>query len=120
MNSTMGVQLSGQHSHCKGMQASPGSHTLPAALGWKQKFGSRARRRSPAHGGKEALTECEAAPLCRPHRTSHLGRVSGEWVEVRNTVHIIIRVPRGANGGGRGGARVSGATPPSFQRPPET
>lgn len=82
-----------------GMQASPGSHTLPAALGWKQKFGSLARRRSPARGGKVALTECEAAPLCRPHRTSHLGRVSGEWVEVRNTVHIIIvRVTRAANG----------------------
>lgn len=54
--------------------ASPDSHTLPAALGWKRTFGSRGRPRSPAHGGKEALTECEAVPLCRPHRTSHLGR----------------------------------------------
>lgn len=54
--------------------ASPESHALPSALGWKQMFGNRGRPRSPAHGGKEALTECEAAPLCRPHRTSHLGR----------------------------------------------
>lgn len=40
---------------------------------WKQTFGSRGRPQSPAHGGKEALTECEAVPLCLPHRTSHLG-----------------------------------------------
>lgn len=53
--------------------ASPDSHTLPSALGWKRMFGSRGRPQSPAHGGKEALTECEAVPLCRPHRTSHLG-----------------------------------------------
>lgn len=54
--------------------ASPDSHTLPAALGWKRTFGSRGQPRSPAHGGKEALTECVVVPLCRPHRTSHLGR----------------------------------------------
>lgn len=53
---------------------SPDSHTLPSALGWKRTFGSRGRPRSPVHGGKEALTESEAVPLCRPHRTSHLGR----------------------------------------------
>lgn len=57
--------------------ASPGSHTLPSALGWKRMFGSRGRPRSPARGGKEALTVCEAVPLCRPHRTSHLGRGGG-------------------------------------------
>lgn len=54
--------------------ASPDSHTLPAALEWKRTFGSRGQPRSPAHGGKEALTECAVVPLCRPHRTSHLGR----------------------------------------------
>lgn len=54
--------------------ASPDSHTLPAALGWKRMFGSRGQPRSPAHGGREALTECAAVPLCRPHRMSHLGR----------------------------------------------
>lgn len=52
----------------------PDRHTLPTALGWKWTFGSRGRPRSPAHGGKEALIECEAVPLFRPHRTSHLGR----------------------------------------------
>lgn len=60
--------------------ASPVSHTLPSALGWKQRFGSRGRPQSPAHGGKEALTECEAVPLCRPHRTSHLGQ-GGEGIQ---------------------------------------
>lgn len=71
--------------------ASPNSHTLPSALGWKQTFGSRGRPRSPARGGKEALTECEAVPLCRPHRTSHLERgVRGEG----NTAHIIIIIIR--------------------------
>lgn len=59
---------------CLQHAASPDSHTLPAALGWKRTFGSRGRPRSPARGGKEALTECAAVPLCRPHRTSHLGR----------------------------------------------
>lgn len=89
-----------------GMQASPGSHTLPAALGWKQKFGSRGRRRSPTRGGREALTECEAAPLCRPHRTSHLGRAGGRaGGGAGNTVHIIIKVTRGAKGDGRSGTK---------------
>lgn len=59
---------------CLWHAASPDSHTLPAALGWKRTFGSRGQPRSPAHGGKEALTECAVVPLCRPHRTSHLGR----------------------------------------------
>lgn len=59
---------------CARHATSPDSHTLPAALGWKRTFGSRGQPRSPAHGGKEALTECAAVPLCRPHRTSHLGR----------------------------------------------
>ncbi len=77
--------------------ASPDSHTLPSALGWKRTFGSRGRPRSPAHGGKEALTECEAVPLCRPHRTSHLGR--GGW---GNTAHIIIKIIRGATSKARG------------------
>lgn len=59
---------------CLWHAASPESHTLPSALGSKQMFGNRGRPQSPAHGGKEALTEREAAPLCRPHRMSHLGR----------------------------------------------
>lgn len=49
------------------------THTLPSALEWKRMFGSQGRPQSPAHGGKEALTENEAVPLFRPHRTSHLG-----------------------------------------------
>lgn len=60
--------------------ASPVSHTLPSALGWKRMFGSLGQPRSPARGGKEALTECEAVPLCRPQRTSHLG-VRGEGTQ---------------------------------------
>lgn len=105
-----------------GMQASPGSHTLPAALGWKQKFGSRGRRRSPTRGGKEALTECEAAPLCRPHRTSRLGRAggqAGEGLEVGNTVHIIIKATRGAKTRRPRWAEWRHAAA-RFPRPPET
>lgn len=56
-----------------GMQQTQTDNTLPSALGWKRTFGSRGQPRSPAHGGKEALTESEAVPLFRPHRTSHLG-----------------------------------------------
>ena len=80
--------------------ASPDSHTLPSALGWKRTFGSRGRPRSPAHGGKEALTECEAVPLCRPHRTSHLGR-GGEGTQPTWLSKII----RGATAKARGGKR---------------